>query len=354
MNPFQLADVMALFIPATLAFFIGIGITPFVTHVLYKYKLWKKRAGKTAMDGTPASTFNTLHESREVGVPRFGGVIVWFSVLLCAAILQTLWYLWPETFADAAFISRSQTWVPLAAFMVGATVGFLDDIFEVLERQGLRLRVRLAIVASVAVLCAWWFYTKLEVTAVSVPFIPGGLELGALFILFFVAVALFIYAGGVIDGIDGLAGGIFAIIFAAYAGVAFFQQQLDIASFCAAVAGGLLAFLWFNIPPARFYLSETGTMALTLALTVIAFLTDQRGAGEGLTVLPIIAFPLVATVLSNVAQIASKKIFGRKLLRVAPLHHHFEALGWPPYKVTMRYWIVGVIFAIIGLSIVLV
>ena len=128
---------------------------------------------------------------------------------------------------------------------------------------------------------------------------------------------------------------------------------MDIAALSAAIAGGLLAFLWFNIPPARFYLSETGTMALTLALVVIAFLTDTLGEGRGVTVLPIIALPLVATVLSNIAQIVSKKVLGRKLLRVAPLHHHFEALGWPPYKVTMRYWIVGIVAAIVGVAVAL-
>ena len=142
-------------------------------------------------------------------------------------------------------------------------------------------------------------------------------------------------------------------MFGAYAGIAFFQDQLDIAALSAAIAGALLAFLWFNIPPARFYLSETGTMGLTLALTVIAFLTDALGGGRGVTVLPIIALPLVVTVLSNIIQITGKKVFGKKIFRVAPLHHHFEALGWPSYRVVMRYWIVGVIAAIIGMSIAL-
>jgi phospho-N-acetylmuramoyl-pentapeptide-transferase len=100
----------------------------------------------------------------------------------------------------------------------------------------------------------------------------------------------------VIDGIDGLSGGVYASIFGAYAGIAFFQQQFNIAALCAAIFGGLLAFLWFNIPPARFYLSETGSMGLSLALTVIVFLTDLKGEGKGLMVLPIIALPLVATV----------------------------------------------------------
>ncbi len=342
-----------MFIPATVAFLIGVGITPFVAHVLYKYQMWKPKAGKTALDGTPATEFNRLHEGREMGTPRFGGIIVWASVLLCADLLSVLARISPEPFGALAFISRSQTWVPLSALAIGAFVGFVDDLFEVTGRKGIRLRLRLLVVAAVAILCAWWFYYKLGVSVVAVPWSSVPLELGMLFIPFFVLVALFIYAGGVIDGIDGLAGGVFASIFAAYGGVAFFQNQMDLAALCAALTGALLAFLWFNIPPARFYLSETGTMALTLVLTVIAFLTDTHGGGRGIMVLPIIALPLFATVGSNILQMFWKRVLHRKLLRVAPLHHHFEALGWPPYKVTMRYWIVGVVVAIIGMIIAL-
>ena len=347
------AEVMRIFIPATLTFLIGIGITPFVTHFLYKYKMWKPKAGKMALDGTPATLRNQLHEQRDAGVPHFGGVIVWLSVLLTADLLTLLARVYPTAFSDLAFISRGQTWVPLAALAAGALVGFIDDLFEVTGRGGLRLRVRLVFVAVVASACAWWFYDKLDVSSITLPFVSAPLELGLLFIPLFVLVALFIYAGGVIDGIDGLAGGIFSIMFAAYAGIAFFQNQFDIAALAASISGGLLAFLWFNIPPARFYLTETGTMALTLALTVIAFLTDTLGEGRGVSVLPIIALLLVVTVLSNIVQIFWKKVFGRKFFLIAPLHHHFEALGWPPYKVTMRYWVVGVIAAVIGLSIAL-
>ena len=343
-------DVLRIFIPATLAFLIGVGITPFVTHFLYRNRMWKPKPGKTALDGTAASEFNRLHQDRDVGTPRFGGIIVWASVFLAADLLSILARFYPSAFGDLAFISRGQTWLPLAALAVGALVGFIDDLFEVLGRPGIKLRVRLVIVALVAVFCGWWFYSKLEVTSVSFPFIHGPLELGIFIIPFFTLVALFIYAGGVIDGIDGLAGGTFASIFAAYAGIAFFQNQMDIAALSAALSGALLAFLWFNIPPARFYLSETGTMALTLALTVIAFLTDTLGGGRGVSVLPVIALLLIVTVLSNILQMFGKKILGRKILRIAPLHHHFEALGWPPYKVTMRYWIVGVVAAIIGMT----
>jgi len=346
-------DIMRIFVPATIAFLFGIGITPVITHFLYKYKMWKPKGGKMALDGKPAQIFNSLHQSKEVGTPRFGGVIVWVSVGFTALLLQILWLIFPDAFEQLAFISRDQTWVPLATLLAGAFVGFIDDLYEVRGRQGISLRYRLILVAIVAALSAWWFYDKLGVSSVAVPFGAGLLNLGWLFIPFFILVALFIYAGGVIDGLDGLAGGIFAVMFGAYAGVALFQDQLDLAALCAAIAGGLLAFLWFNIPPARFYLSETGTMGLSLTLVVVAFLTDGLGGGKGVLALPIIALPLVVTVLSNIAQILSKKVFGRKLLRVAPLHHHFEALGWPSYKVTMRYWIVGVVAAIIGMTIAL-
>jgi phospho-N-acetylmuramoyl-pentapeptide-transferase len=321
-------------------------MTPILTYFLYKYKVWKPRITKTALDGKPATFFNQLHE-KDLGTPVLGGVVVWGSTFLAATILR-LTAMLPYSDTSLNFVSRNQTWVPLAALLVGSVVGFIDDMFEVRRGEGLRLRMRLLIVSGSALLCAWWFYDKLGVSGISTPY--GIVDMGWLFIPFFVFVALFIYAGGVIDGVDGLAGGIFAIIFGAYGALALFQNQMDIAGLCAAITGGLLAFLWFNIPPARFYLSETGTMGLTLTLVVIAFLTDVRVGGKGIEVLPIIALPVVATVLSNVIQIFGKKVLGRKLFRVAPLHHHFEALGWPPYKVTMRYWVVGVVAAIIGIA----
>ena len=349
MNTF---DVVRIVLPATMSFLIGLGLTPFLTHFLYQHKLWKQKGGKLSLDGTPAHVFNSLNEKKEVGTPRFGGVIVWGSTLLTAGFLQLLWVLFPDAFAQLAFVSRNQTWVPLAALIVGALVGFIDDLYEVRGTKGLQLRVRLLFIALVGLLCALWFYSKLGVSSISIPF-GAPLELGVWFIPLFVLVTIFVYAGGVIDGLDGLAGGVFAAMFGAYAGIAFFQNQMDIAALCAAVLGALLAFLWFNIPPARFYLSETGTMGLTLLIVVVAFLTDSLGGGRGITALPIIGLPLVATVCSNLLQMTSKRFLGRKLFRVAPLHHHFEAIGWPSYKVVMRYWIVSIVAAIIGMIVAL-
>jgi phospho-N-acetylmuramoyl-pentapeptide-transferase len=194
----------------------------------------------------------------------------------------------------------------------------------------------------------YWFFSKLGVDAIGIPF-DGALYMGWLIVPFFVFMTIALYASGVIDGIDGLSGGVFASIFLSYAGVAFVQSQYDIAALCATIAGGILAFLWFNIPPARFWMTETGSMALTLSLAVIVFMTDELGEGHGISLLPIIGLPLVATVLSNVLQLSYRKATGKKLFRIAPLHHHFEAIGWPSTKVTMRYWILSIMCAVTGL-----
>jgi len=166
---------------------------------------------------------------------------------------------------------------------------------------------------------------------------------------------VFIYSGTVIDGIDGLSGGVFSAIFFAYAVIAYFQNQINLSAFCIVVVGSILAFLWFNIPPARFYMTETGSMALTMTIAIVAFMTDSLGHGRGLTVLPIIALPLIVTSLSDIIQVVSKKTRnGKKVFRIAPLHHHFEAIGWPAYKVTMRYWIVSIVCAVLGVIFALV
>jgi phospho-N-acetylmuramoyl-pentapeptide-transferase len=157
------------------------------------------------------------------------------------------------------------------------------------------------------------------------------------------------YSGGIIDGIDGLSGGVFAAIYTAYAIIAFAGGQIDLAAYASVVVGGLLAFLWFNIPPARFFNSETGTMALTTSLVVVIFLTKA--------VIPslIIAFLLILTSASSLIQILSKKYRGgKKVFIVAPLHNHLQAKGWPSYKVTMRYWVVSMVLAVIGVIIALI
>ncbi|MFA6338892.1 MAG: hypothetical protein WCW87_02455 [Candidatus Paceibacterota bacterium] len=353
----MIIDVVKVFLPAAIAFFLGIFLTPFWTHYLYKNEMWKKKAGKVAMDGKDTPIFNSLHKDKEVGTPKMGGVIIWLSasfVILGLWILDNL--LKTDFIHKLDFLSRSQTWLPFFALLVGAVIGLVDDFLDIRGSRdhisgGLSLKKRIILVSIVGLLASMWFYFKLEISMIYVPFI-GTIYLGWLFIPFFIFVMLGIYSGGVIDGLDGLAGGVLGIIFGAYTIIAFFQNQIDLAAFCAVIVGSILAFLWFNIPPARFYMSETGSMALLLTLTVVAFMTDSLGDGHGLSVLPIIAFPLIVTTLSDIIQVVSKKFRnGKKVFLVAPIHHHFEAIGWPAYKVTMRYWIISIIFATIGIII---
>ena len=351
----MIIDAARVLIPSILSFVIGIALSPVLAYYLYKYRAWKKKAGKgNSMgdrNGTPL--FDELHKEREVSTPRMGGVVVWGATLATALGIWLFAMLFGEPFTSFDFISRSQTWLPLFALGVGALVGLVDDLFEVSRGTGgLRLRWRLLVVAALGAFAGWWFYAKLEVSAIGIPFF-GPFELGAAFIAFFMLVTLALYAGGIIDGIDGLAGGVFAIIFMTYAGLAFAQGQTSLAAFAACVSGALFAFLWFNIPPARFYLSETGTMALTVALAITAFSTDMLGDGVGVTVLPIIALPLTVTVFTSAVQVFSKKVLKRKVFRIAPIHHHFEAIGWPAYKVTMRYWVITIIAGIFGLALAL-
>lgn len=348
----MISDVVKIFAPAALAFTIGIAITPLVTYYLYHFKVWKKTPGKTALDGTDAIEFNKIHKTAEGHTPRMGGIVIWASAFLTTFGLWTAAFLVPSSpLAAIDFLSRSQTWIPFYTLLIGAAVGFLNDFYDVYhEGKGMRLRARLVFVSLLALAIGWWFYAKLDVVSIGLPY-DGELLLGPLIIPFFMLLTLALYASGVIDGVDGLSGGVFATIFAAYSVIAFSQQQFDLAAFCATVTGAILAFLWFNIPPARFWMTETGTMALTLTLAVVVFMSDNLGAGHGVMVLPIIGFPLVATVLSNLIQITAKKNWGRKVFRIAPLHHHFEALGWPGYKVTMRYWIISIMCAIVGMTI---
>ena len=189
-----------------------------------------------------------------------------------------------------------------------------------------------------------WFYQKLGWDAVYIPFL-GNLSLGLWYVPFFIIIMLACWSGGIIDGLDGLSGGAFASIFGAFAVIAFAQGKTDLAAFCAVVLGALFAFTWFNIPPARFYMSETGILGLTALLAVVTFLTNS------VYVLPIIAGLLVIEVGSVIIQLLSKKFRQKKIFLSTPIHHHFEAMGWPAYKVTMRFWIIGVVLAIIGVTV---
>lgn len=340
-------DIVKIFVPSLFAFVLGLLITPVISEFLQRNKFWKKKSVVVATDGGGAPITQKLHGDEERKTPRMGGIIIWVSALL------TIFFFWFAGEVDGPlmeklnFLSRNQTWLPVFTLLIGALIGLLDDYWTVSEiydqkAGGLSFKKRILMVAGVGAIGAWWFYEKLDVTSIYIPFV-GDSELGALFIPFFIIVMLATYSGGVIDGLDGLSGGVFSIIFGTYGFIALLQNQIDLAAFCFVLVGATLAFLWHNIPPARFFMSETGIMALTMTLSVVAFLTEQ------VLLLPIIAFPLVISSASSSIQLLSKRFRGgKKVFLVAPLHHHFQALGWPASTVVMRYWIIGVFSAIFG------
>ncbi len=352
----MLLSVIKIFLPTALSFIIGIAITPHLTNYMYKHKLWKKKSRTDAADITNADFTKVHNVSEELSTPRVGGIIIWLSAVICIVLMWLVSRIVPSDLSyKLDFYSRNQTLIPLVSLLFGAAIGLIDDLLQVRGGEGSFAnddigyrRIKIVVVILIGALIGAWFYFKLGVFGIAVPF-SNPLYLGALFIPFFIVILLAVFSTSVIDGIDGLAGGVLAIIFAAYAAIAFGKSMVDIAALCGVVSGSILAFLWFNIPPARFYMGETGILGLMVLLTVIAFLTDT------VLLLPVIALPLVATTASVIIQIFGYRFCNkRRVFKIAPLHHHFRALGWPREKVVMRYWVVSVVSAIIGVVLALI
>lgn len=349
----SIANLIKVFGLSAFSFVLAMAWTSFLTRFLYKYKLWRKDVRQNAPDGTKTPLFAKLHKNRETRVPRLGGVLIWVTTLGVALFFWAINALTENTFwGKINFISRNQTWLPLFTLLAASLLGLADDLFQVFRKGkyvagGIKFLHRLAVVLLIALAGAWWFYFKLGWQTIYIPGY-GDLFINGWYIPLFVAVMILLFSSSVVDGLDGLAGGVFGAIFAAYGGIAFFRGQIDIAAFAGVVLGALLAFLWFNIPPARFYMGESGILGLTASLTVIAFLTDS------IFVLPIIGFLLMLEIASVIIQFASKRWRGKKVFLIAPIHHHFEAKGWPAYKVTMRFWVISVVTAIIGMAIALI
>jgi phospho-N-acetylmuramoyl-pentapeptide-transferase len=341
-------DIIKIFTLGTLSFLISFACTPILTHFLYKYKFWEKTFRKKALDGSEAPISSKFYSQDKHRPPRGGGWLIWITCVLLAFSLFLLSKTNISIFEKLNFLSRDQTWLPLFALATGSLLGLLDDLLTVTNLGkyiggGMNLKRRLAAVFLIGLVGALWFYFKLDWRTIHIPGI-GNFTIGIWYIPFFVFVNMVIYTGGVIDGLDGLSGGTFSSIFGAYALIALWQGQINLASFCAVILGSLLSFLWFNIPPARFVMGET-ILGLSTTLTVVAFLTDS------VAVLPIIGFLLIIEGASSVLQIFWKKYFKKKLFLAAPIHHHFQGKGWPHYKITMRFWVIGVVAAIIGVAI---
>lgn len=342
---FQIIKVLLLSI---LSFIFAIFVTPLLTHFLYKYKL-----GKKIRNNGLTPVFSKLHAHKE-GTPTMGGVLIWGTV----AIFITVFYFLPQIFpnnniiAHLNFLSRAETLLPLGALLVSAIIGLCDDWLDVrgkgvLGGGGLKLRHRLLIYTLIAVVGALWFYYKLDWTVFHVPFF-GNFEIGAWYIPIFIFVIVATsFSVNETDGLDGLAGGTLLIAFASYAIIAFALGRYDLAAFCGVIIGALLSFLWYNIPPARFYMGDTGAMSLGVTLGVIALLTNNA------LLLVFVGLIFLIESLSVIVQTISKRLRHKKILLSSPIHHHFQAMGWPESKIVMRFWVLAGLGSAIALVIFL-
>ncbi len=329
----QTNTIARILLLACLSFLISMLITPLYTTLAYHYEWWKKPR-QNAITGEVAKVFNLLHAGKHKRlIPTMAGGLFVLSVGIVTLLFN---------------LSRSETWLPLAALAGAGLIGLADDIINIRGSgkgtAGLPFKLKLLLTTAVALVGGWFFYYKLEVHSIFVPWL-GQLTLGWLIVpLFVLVVVATANAVNISDGLDGLAGGLASIAFGVYAVIAFIEHRYGVAGFCLSIVGALLSYTWFNIFPARFFMGDVGSFALGTALGVVAMLTDT------VVLLPIIAAVFVAEAGSVLLQISSKKLrHGKKIFRIAPIHHHFEAVGWPETKVTMRFWIIAQVAGVLGL-----
>lgn len=322
-------ELSKMFWMALMAFLIAIAWTPVLTNFLYRNKI-----GKRIRDSKDAPIFAKMHEKKS-GTPTMGGVLIWVTTAILTLIFN---------------LFRQATWLPLFCLVTVGIIGAVDDLWNVRGKGpnggGMGFFQKFFLYMIVAAVGAWWFYFKLGWNSIHIPG-AGDFIIGAWYIpLFIVMLVWTAFSANETDGLDGLAGGIFAMCYGAYAVICLTQGKIELATFCATIMGGLLAFLWFNIPPARFFMGDTGAMALGMTLGVIAFLTNT------IVILPLISLVFTVEALSFVIQFLSKKLRnGKKVFLSSPIHHHFEAIGWPEYKITMRFWVISAVSAVAGLII---
>lgn len=320
-----------------LGFIVSMLATPLYTSAAYKGQWWKKPR-QTTLTGEVAKVFTSLHAAKHKRlIPTMAGIIFVFSTI------------WVTLFFN---LSRTETWLPLAAFAGAGMVGLIDDFINIRGTgkgvAGLPSKLKLLLITLIALIGGLFFYFKLDVQTIFIPWF-GDLAIGWLIIpLFILVVVSTANAVNISDGLDGLAGGLVAIAFGIYTVIAFIEQRYGVAGFCMSIVGALLSYTWFNVYPARFFMGDVGSFALGTALGVVAMITDT------VVLLPLIGAVFVAEAGSVVLQIASKKLRnGRKIFKISPIHHHFEASGWPETKVTMRFWIIGQVVGVAGLALFL-
>ncbi len=324
-----------------LAFLIAVIIAPYFIKLLHKYKIGKQLRDKCST-GEEAKVFKELH-AKKAGTPTMGGILIWGTILIVVLISSFSELL---GITDNSLFNRSETLLPIATLIATAALGAIDDYLNLKgigKQKGINIKPKFLALTLLATAGALWFYYKLGYQSVHVPFL-GDYAIGLWYIpLFVLVISATSNAVNITDGLDGLAGGLLTIAFIGFAIIAYAKGLFILSAFCMVTAGALLGFLWFNIVPAKFYMGDTGSIALGSTLGVIALMTDS------VIVLPLIGAIFVLETLSVIIQIFSKKYLKKKVFLIAPLHHHFEKLGWHEANIVMRFWIIGAFIAGFGI-----
>ncbi|MAG28681.1 phospho-N-acetylmuramoyl-pentapeptide-transferase [bacterium] len=347
MDYISLFPVIKIFILTSLAFAAAIGLTPVLSHFLYKYKL-----GKSIRDKARAPIFARLH-SKKAGTPTMGGILIWMSVLVIILVFFYVEKIYPESrLAGFNFLDRGETLLPLGALVASSLIGLADDWLNIrgkgIFKGGFSVWHRLIVYTVIAIVGSLWFFYKLDWDLIHVPFV-GNFEIGLWYIPIFIFIIVATsFSVNNTDGLDGLAGGLLIAAFASFGAMAFVVGRFELATFCGVIVGALLAFLWFNIAPARFFMGDTGSMGLGVTLGIVAMLTNTA------LFLPVICFLFVLESGSVIVQQLSKKICKKKVFLSTPIHHHFEAIGWSEPKIVMRFWVISGVTAVLGFILFLI
>ncbi len=333
----QTHKLISVLLLGVLGFVLTMALTPIYTTLAYKYKWWKKQRSD-AWSGGQATVYAKLHAAKHKrNIPNMAGVVFIVSIAFITLILN---------------LKRQETWLPLAGMVAAGVIGLADDVMNIRGSNksvgGMRAIVKFSLYSIVGLIGGVWFYEKLGVHSIYLPWVHEWNIGFGIIILFWLVVVATANSVNISDGLDGLAGGLLSSSFLVYTFICGTQGKYILAGFCLTVVGAILSYTWFNIHPARFFMGDTGSFALGTALGIIAMQTDT------VYILPIIGAVYVLETGSVIVNRLSKKLrHGKKVFLSSPIHHHFEALGWPETKVTMRFWIIGQIAAVVGLVVYL-
>lgn len=346
---FFMSDLIFILTSLIASFLLTFLIMPFGIDLFRKIKFGKQIREEWLMG--KATEFARLHGEKS-GTPTMWGTFILFSVVILTLFSLGIQMIDPyikEFFhinINHSLWNRNETYIVIFTLLSVWCIGFIDDYLNIRgigRTKWLSAKVKITLLSLFALAGAYWFYFKLGYSEVKVPFV-GWVDFGIFYLIIFVFIVI-ASANSVnfTDGLDGLAGGLLLFQYAAYGMITYHKGLFILSAFCFIVTGALIAFLWFNIHPAKIFMGDVWSLSLWATLAVIALMTDTIAAFIVMSAL------FILETLSVIIQLMSKKLRnGKKVFRVAPFHHHLEAIGWHESTIVMRLWLIGIVLSVAG------